>query len=852
MAFNDIWGKEGLFAQGLRAKTRGRDAIAAAAERVNERQAVPDSIIGGQFVAGGDYANLNPALTGLRNREAYAQAVRQGNFGSSQLNAAALAPGRVGNTGSTTLNPVPTQQQVPGARAPLQGAQNVPNTFQQAPSAESYANTIYEDVTGGGFAPEPQATATVAQPVVPQSSNPVPNIADTESTVKTRTSDSLKRTTLGKTGSLYDEGYQDGGMVEKPRRVKQPGMRGFSKVTPPPGYKWGAMDPNEPPMPEPMPEPKRPPGYKWGMSEDEMGYCNSGRARKGMRGYAMGGQIGDEMEDDGKDTVDVRVREGEYLLNPDTVAAFGGGNYEAGVRTLDGIATAVNGVEPGPVPVNEEGEAMEEPKPGYAYSGSVMQVDPYGNVVETLRGSPIRTTPALPVPAQPRGPTIDITPKPAAPATPSLSPEQVRAQRFEQAGERAGKATRAALRKLPGSRPSLPLAGAAALEAGLVAGDTQLGQFYNDPNVPFSAKLGQAARTVGDVGLSFAGGTLGAGAGSAFGPLGTAAGGVGGYMLGDMIIPDEGEALRQYRLANQRQPTQQTSATPATAGAYYRPFTNAPVSLRNPDTTYSAAQPVPQGQQRVVQRTGGPGNEVIVREDVNGVPTFSNLRDRPFDVGASNLQAQADRRYAEDTAARQQLLENIARERELFDAATAPGALDRQAESEAALAKAIGKNDSSLKGMREAYTSLGLFTNPETGKIDDAQYNLFVDRVGAELAKEGININDLPPQAMMVLASEYSMARPTSNQFNRIVEGETGVNPNAVLTPQDVPAARPAEFWRDLGWGDAGSNVGFWHALRGKPVYDVNIPGTRGEKMTVTPDDLGFRDLRRKNYYEGR
>lgn len=825
MAFNDIWGKEGLFAQGLRAKTRGRDAIAAAAERVNERQAVPDSIIGGQFVAGGDYANLNPALTGLRNREAYAQAVQQGNFGSSQLNAAALAPNRV-QTGLPAPN-TPTEAVESGAEA------------------------------GNGGSPPPPPPPPPAQLVTPQSSNPVPNIADTESTVKTRTSDSLKRTTLGETGSLYDEGYQDGGMVEKPRRVKQPGMRGFSKVTLPLGYKWGAMDPNEPPMSEPMPEPKRPPGYKWGMSEDEMGYCNSGRARKGMRGYAMGGQIGDEMEDDGKDTVDVRVREGEYLLNPDTVAAFGGGDYEAGVRTLDGIAMAATGEEPGPVPVNEEGEAME----GYARGGEARARA--ARLERELGLDPTRRRTLSPEAQENlRNPTGTTTNKMGIQGTENTG----RARGVRNVVGRVSdfyksdvnkKPIRTAIKALRNNRvlgAGLRGAGTVGLAATALGAGREAGKGIYDEGVASGADwtdvVGGTMNTVMRNNPWLA---------NLVGREPVSQETEDAYELAkrqlaapDIIQPQRRDGLADITTQGQRIDARQTLATPATAGAYYRPFTNAPVSLRNPDTTYSAAQPVPQGQQRVVQRTGGPGNEVIVREDVNGVPTFSNLRDRSFDVGASNLQAQADRRYAEDTAARQQLLKNIARERELFDAATAPGALDRQAESEAALAKAIGKNDSSLEGMREAYTSLGLFTNPETGKIDDVQYNLFVDRVGAELAKEGININALPPQAMMVLASEYSMARPTSNQFNRIVEGETGVNPNAVLTPQDVPAARPAEFWRDLGWGNAGSNVGFWHALRGKPVYDVNIPGTRGEKMVVTPDDLGFRDLRRKNYYEGR
>ena len=111
-------------------------------------------------------------------------------------------------------------------------------------------------------------------------------------------------------------------------------------------------------------------------------------AKQGMRGYACGGRIhpknkvkqpgyaqggairmppeqpgpiGDVGMDTGEDTQEVVVREGEYLLNPETVEFFGQGEgYEAGVRNLNQIVMQATGEEPGPEPVGKPqgGEEM--------------------------------------------------------------------------------------------------------------------------------------------------------------------------------------------------------------------------------------------------------------------------------------------------------------------------------------------------------------------------------------------------------------------------------------------------------------------------------------------------------------
>lgn len=80
-----------------------------------------------------------------------------------------------------------------------------------------------------------------------------------------------------------------------------------------------------------------------------------GYAKGGMvKYYERGGVIGDVSEDNGQDTVDAKVREGEYLLNPETVAYMGGGDYQNGVRSLDAMVKMATGREPGPEMVEEK------------------------------------------------------------------------------------------------------------------------------------------------------------------------------------------------------------------------------------------------------------------------------------------------------------------------------------------------------------------------------------------------------------------------------------------------------------------------------------------------------------------
>lgn len=68
-----------------------------------------------------------------------------------------------------------------------------------------------------------------------------------------------------------------------------------------------------------------------------------------------GGVIGNVKKDDGSDKVPVVAREGEYYINPETVAHIGGGDYKQGLRSLNALVREATGKEPGSAPVGKSG-----------------------------------------------------------------------------------------------------------------------------------------------------------------------------------------------------------------------------------------------------------------------------------------------------------------------------------------------------------------------------------------------------------------------------------------------------------------------------------------------------------------
>lgn len=84
-----------------------------------------------------------------------------------------------------------------------------------------------------------------------------------------------------------------------------------------------------------------------------------------LQGRKNGGVIGNVKKDNGEDKVPVVAREGEYYINPETVAHIGGGDYKQGLRSLNALVREATGKEPGPSPVGKSGLR------GFAAGGSV-------------------------------------------------------------------------------------------------------------------------------------------------------------------------------------------------------------------------------------------------------------------------------------------------------------------------------------------------------------------------------------------------------------------------------------------------------------------------------------------------
>ena len=94
------------------------------------------------------------------------------------------------------------------------------------------------------------------------------------------------------------------------------------------------------------------------------GVYQNGNRFSDRPGLRKGGVIGDYNKDDGSDKVPVVAREGEFFLNPETVAHIGSGDYSAGVKRLNQIIREATGQEPGP-------EKMGNGAQGFASGGAV-------------------------------------------------------------------------------------------------------------------------------------------------------------------------------------------------------------------------------------------------------------------------------------------------------------------------------------------------------------------------------------------------------------------------------------------------------------------------------------------------
>lgn len=298
------------------------------------------------------------------------------------------------------------------------------------------------------------------------------------------------------------------------------------------------------------------------MSQSAYGY-------DGM-GYAKGGAIGNVKHDDGTDKIDVKVRPGEYMLNPETVEFIGGGDYREGLRNLDNLVRQATGKEPGPSPAGKPGE------PGYALGGWAGDAWNWGkDAVNTSRdwlAEKLATERAAQAQAQAQAQAV---PSSAAQSTraapeaakvvlsdsravvpiegtgrtgytpnwtyydPANAPKSAWQQFRENPtkfGAQAGQAARDTAGRIATNPAVVAAKGTAKVAAApviLEALAPRHQEFFGDDSVPTWDKARQLGREVVREGVGAVGAAVGGGAGSVAAPVvGTIAGGVAGYAGG--------------------------------------------------------------------------------------------------------------------------------------------------------------------------------------------------------------------------------------------------------------------------------------------------------------------------------
>jgi hypothetical protein len=215
----------------------------------------------------------------------------------------------------------------------------------------------------------------------------------------------------------------------------------------------------------------------------------------------------------------------------------------------------------------------------------------------------------------------------------------------------------------------------------------------------------------------------------------------------------------------------------------------------------------------IVQRTGGPGSEVIVREDIDGVPTFSNLRTMPQAGDAATLQEQANRRVAEDIGIRQMQTAVVDQMRDAAPVYDQAGLDQRTAERIAQTeANNRGRSSAALKPLdlrkeleqqfaRATYDKDGNITGAVADPAEIKQFEEIISQLNPALMADpryGAPFHELPLEQRLDIYREYGPVLRDTLMANR------------AAAQQDLPTTTIPRT------GDAtlqvipGSDISFW------------------------------------------
>lgn len=813
---NSVWGRGGLFEQAVENKLRNQDADTALK---NSQVGVDSMNAGTKSTEVGNNYDL-----GLRGAGIDAMNADTDRFNADTNRVNVMTATRVGN---------PTEQTIRELGLSTYGASSTPSPGllgTTSPTAQSAATpTMFIGRTSGA----------------------------------------------GRANSFSDRNpleYKNGGLVMKPKMV-QPGYMHGGKITLPKGYENGGVVGSQTPewVAKSRAETRATPEFRQAIGElTKKGWKPNPKdpesdidavdkylfatktlpERKAKIGYKAGGKIGDVKKDTGRDTIDAKVRPGEYMLNPETVAHLGGGNYEAGVRNLNQIVREATGKEPGPTPVGKSGKA------GFEDSGVLPRNRAPVPVYDPMRGpgpngfgpvdeAAVRAEQTRYPAVRPYEPNW-TTPDPRYGNLNSMGPNdgpsvRERFTRFNNPDvgasirggvQRAGAAVRgAAPRVVQGADKGLRVAGKVFTPLAVAADTADVVDVATDPNMAgrdvAGEAAGKAAKWAGATAGAIKGGSAGAALGTAVFPgpgtaLGGTVGALGGGALGYFGVDKLIEGGRALRGVETRDPSEYSQGVVSDLlGQQNQPTAAAAVPAKEEAKEKAKPEAAPRDYDKEVADKLAESEPSLRDMMLNRYAMLNDELSRlnPRDQGGATARINQMNDLQKDLTDMENTNTNAAAS--LLNARGASGN------------KAV---ESFRKQATAAFQTDELKDGKPTGKtmFDENAFNLFEASVIAPLAAEGEDFYALPEAERMKLLSAYQDRRRGTDAVMNALSGLRDAPSSRQLINPNQLTEREMNF---NDWFDPNSSVDLGalmnSAFRGDDYDKVLEYNTGREKFSL-------------------
>lgn len=520
---------------------------------------------------------------------------------------------------------------------------------------------------------------------------------------------------------------------------------------------------------------------------------NGGSAEEGgLRSPKSFGPIGDVEDDTGRDTIDAKVRPGEYLLNPETVEnGFGDGDYDKGVRRLDNIVRRATGKEPGPTMVADS-------KLGFEDSGGTDKFwRDRARAQQQAAEQSARDAQRGVFTADDKG---NVSTEPPKPATPT---ERVSRgyRNVINSGTAAGQATRRGIEAtktaVANAKNALVKApGPIATAAGATLNVVGKRDYYGDSEVPFTDKFRQGLRDAVIPVATGAGTTFGAALGGAGGlgvgsipgsVVGGAAGGAGGAKAGGWLLDQLGgpetEEYQQWQAAQQaaEQAAQQAKQQPA-------PATSAAAPVQQTEEF----PPIEEGAPSTVS-SGNGGTMSFMRDVASGGAPTTERQPSLRDFLESQYRTLATQGGADDGLWRQEQMKNIGAMLNNMDQTSAT-ALNAQLEYGSKMDKAARDNRKEVVDAAASALSIKQ-VDPETGKISFVKDPEKLSRFEQEYPGALDMAERYGVKSVMPIIEEFNARDRATQKVNaQLNRASGGVRSDKPLKPEEIGAVDDITF----------------------------------------------------------